>query len=175
LWLYAGCAGESASRNTAQTGAALVNQYKLETVDFFNAQNDLNQSITELIVLRNRDTALLVGENEQQRSIWRAQNNKGAVEIYDSLSTESSHRLLSTNIDLESLKPVTAPALIATDPKPFDDVVAGLKKLAEKPTPQERLTFLGAEGKAVYDGYQASLKDATGKAKTAATQTPKTK
>lgn len=169
------CAGDSAARRMSDTGASLINQFKVETVNFFAAQGDLNQSTAESIVWRTLDMTELTNENNIQRGAWLAQKNVDAVAIYDALSTNTADTILSTNIDLQSLQPIAVTPMTPVDSKQFDNVVSSLKAIAKTPTLEERGIFLFNEGKAVYDGYQKSVKDAAAKAQAAKNAAPSPK
>jgi hypothetical protein len=162
-----GCAGEDAARDMAGTGASLINQFNVETQAFFNAQSALDTAIAQSVSQRKRDTMTVATQNKVQHATWTAESNKKALNIFDAFSANSAATLLSTNIELASLQPISVTPLSPVDPKPFETVVSDLKKLATQPSLQQRASFLFTEGKAVYDGYEKSVKGATAKANNA--------
>jgi hypothetical protein len=157
----AGCAGADAARQLADHGAIFTNQFKQETQTFFKAQGELHQSIAESIAFRQRDAQRLTLANRVQRGAWQAQANNNAVAIYDALTGNTADVLLVTSIDLQTLKPVSTAPLSGVDLKPFDEVTAGLKKLAAEPDLAERSAFFLQEGKAVYDAYKKTIDKGT--------------
>jgi len=167
-----GCAGAAAARDMSATTAHLTDTYKTETQNFFAAQDDMVQALAQEIASHQELAAVLENQTRVQRGSWQASNDVAAVRVYDSLSTQSESAILSSNIDLLSLRPIATPASTTIDPKPFESVTATLNQMAQEPSLTDRAKFLFNYAKDVSSQYKKSLADGT---KTAANATNKTK
>lgn len=118
---------------------------------------------------------MLENQTRVERASWQASNNSASIRIYDSLSAQSDTAILSSNIDLQSLHPVAAPAATSIDPKTFESVTQTLNQMAQKPKLTDQAKFLFTEAQTVSKEYKQSLSNGASSATKAANDTKQPK
>ena len=171
----AGCAGAREARRMSATAASLTDSYKAETQKFFVAQDEMVNALVDDIASRQELAAALNNQTRVQRGSWEAAKNTAALRIYDSLSAQSVNAILNTNVDLQSLRPITLPASTSIDPKPFEAVTGTLNQMAQPPSLTDQAKFLYSEAKDVSDQYKQSLNQGASSAKSATAETKQQK